>query len=265
MRRNVVVCILVFLTVIFAVEQTYAAPVAYWRFDEGSGTTAADSAGSNNASLVNGPAWSADKPTTPFTNLYSISFDGVNDYVLKNGVVTTAIDNVTLAAWVKWEGPNNISSPQTILYNGNSGTSGYGMYLWSDGSIFILAGGVAIISTNITLTTDNTWHHLAAKRESGTWTIFFDGTQQTVTVNNNATPNIPSGDLIIGGNNLVSESFNGVIDDVRIYDQALSSSAIAALVTGPVNVPTMNEWGMIIFMVFSGVGSIYYLRRQRRV
>lgn len=29
-------------------------------------------------------------------------------------------------------------------------------------------------------------------------------------------------------------------------------------------IPTMNEWGMIIFMVLAGLGSIYYLRRQRR-
>lgn len=31
------------------------------------------------------------------------------------------------------------------------------------------------------------------------------------------------------------------------------------------SIPTMNEWGMIIFMVFAGIGSVYYLRRQRRI
>jgi hypothetical protein len=33
---------------------------------------------------------------------------------------------------------------------------------------------------------------------------------------------------------------------------------------GPLDVPTMTEWGMIIFMVFAGLGAVYYLRRQRR-
>ncbi len=268
MRKNVVVCILVFLAVIFTVAQTYAAPVAHWNFDEGSGTTAADSIGSNDGSLVNGPVWSTDKSPAPSGNAYSISFDGINDYVLRAGVVTTAIDNVTLAAWVKWEGPNIVSSPQAILYNGNSGTSGYGIYLFNNGNIFILAGGIAVIDTNITLTPDNTWHHLAARREGGTWTIFFDGEQQVVTANSAAIPNIPAGDLTIGGNNLIQEPFNGLIDDVRIYDNALPSSAIAALFAGhgsAASVPTMSEWGMIIYMVFSGAGSVFYLRRQRRV
>jgi hypothetical protein len=32
----------------------------------------------------------------------------------------------------------------------------------------------------------------------------------------------------------------------------------------PTDIPTMNEWGMIIFMLLAGVGSVYYLRRHRR-
>jgi len=32
----------------------------------------------------------------------------------------------------------------------------------------------------------------------------------------------------------------------------------------PTAIPTMNEWGMIIFMVLAGLGAVYYLRRQRR-
>lgn len=268
MGRRIVVCLLVFLAVIFAVEQAYAGPVGYWRFDEGSGATAADFFGSNDATLVNSPTWSADIPPAPRTNLHSISFDGVDDYVLRSGVVTTVVDNLTLAAWVKWGGPNSILAPQLILYNGDTGTSGYGLYLWNNGSVFILAGGVAVIDTNITLTADNTWHHLAARRENGTWTIFLDGNQQTVTSNSTATPNGPLGDLTIGGKTpLPAEFFNGLIDDVRIYDNALSPAAIVVLVngSGSASVPTMNEWGMIIFMVFSGAGSIYYLRRQRKV
>jgi hypothetical protein len=46
-----------------------------------------------------------------------------------------------------------------------------------------------------------------------------------------------------------------IIDDT---DLAIEISTAAA------SVPTMNEWGMIIFMTVAGLGSVYYLRRQRR-
>jgi hypothetical protein len=32
----------------------------------------------------------------------------------------------------------------------------------------------------------------------------------------------------------------------------------------PVSIPTITEWGMIIFMVLAGLGAVYYLRKQRR-
>jgi len=32
-----------------------------------------------------------------------------------------------------------------------------------------------------------------------------------------------------------------------------------------VSIPTLTEWGMIIFMILAGLGSVYYLRRQGRV
>ena len=30
------------------------------------------------------------------------------------------------------------------------------------------------------------------------------------------------------------------------------------------NIPTMNEWGMIMFVVLAGLGAVYYIRRQKR-
>lgn len=41
-------------------------------------------------------------------------------------------------------------------------------------------------------------------------------------------------------------------------------NVIRAEGTQQANIPTMTEWGMIIFMVLAGLGSVYYLRRQRR-
>lgn len=264
MRKNVVVFAFVFLALMLAAGQTFAAPVAHWNFDEGSGTVAGDSVGGNNATLVNGPVWSTDRPATSFPNFYALSFDGVDDYALRSGVVTTVTDNVTLTAWVKWKGRNvSTSGAQAIVYNGNSDNSGYGIYMWSDGRVFILVGGVAFVDTNIVLAADNRWRHLAAKREGGTWAIFLDGVQQTVTANSTAAPHVPLGSLTIGGNNMIAESFNGLIDDVRVYDNALSSSDISAL-AAPAAVPAMNGWWMAAFVIISGAASVHYLKKRKR-
>ena len=56
-------------------------------------------------------------------------------------------------------------------------------------------------------------------------------------------------DSLRGDNDITS---NEIITDPGGLGQPITS------------VPTMNEWGMIIFMVFAGIGSVYYLRRQRR-
>ncbi len=264
MNRKAIL-LLIFIGVLFTVGQTFAAPVpvAYWKFDEGSGTTIADSVGSNTATLIDG-TWSSDVPIVPFTNVHSISFDGIDDYVLRSGVVTTATDNVTLAAWVKWQGPNNAGGIQAVVYNGNTATSGYGIYMDNNGDVSILIGGVTFIGTDVTLTVDNKWHHIAAERNNGTWLIYLDGVQQNVTSANTATPYVPLGNLTIGARTTGdNEFFHGLIDDVRIYDQALSAADIQALITvDPAAVPTINQWGALIFMLIAGLGSLYRLKRS---
>ena len=68
---------------------------------------------------------------------------------------------------------------------------------------------------------------------------------------------------VITGNQVVLYFVDGqrgdddLTPDAVIRDQGGSANGVA-------NVPTMNEWGMIIFMVLAGLGSVYYLRRQRR-
>ena len=75
--------------------------VGYWKFDEGTGTLAADSSGhGNNGTLTGGPTWSAS-PTNSitFTNPYALSFDGVDDYVsIADADVLDPGDTFTLSA-----------------------------------------------------------------------------------------------------------------------------------------------------------------------
>jgi hypothetical protein len=64
-------------------------------------------------------------------------------------------------------------------------------------------------------------------------------------------------------------SFAGQTVRIRIADVDNQNLLIAAVdavsVDNSIGVPTMNEWGMIIFMILAGFSTIYFLRRQREV
>src|SRR3989442_10796696 len=71
-------------------------PIAYWKFDDGSGTLAADSSGNGfNGTLVNGPLWVAGRIGQ------GLSFDGVDDYADVPSAPALATFPPTAPAWVK--------------------------------------------------------------------------------------------------------------------------------------------------------------------
>src|SRR5512136_1547770 len=101
-------------------------PVGWWKFDETSGTVAADSVGGRNGALLPadpngqglGPKWTAGK----FDG--AINLDGSNDYVqLPIGDLISALESTTFAVWVNWAGSAS-GSWQRIL-NFGSATSIY--------------------------------------------------------------------------------------------------------------------------------------------
>lgn len=65
-----------------------------------------------------------------------------------------------------------------------------------------------------------------------------------------------------GGGSPISGYNNGGTES-GTYHIVLTGAQFAAAPAAPVAVPTMTEWGMIIFMLLAGLGSIYYLRRRR--
>jgi len=98
-------------------------PAAYWKFDEASGTTAADSSGNGNTgTLTNGPTWASGKVNG------GLSFDGVNDTVsvTSNTSITDITNNFTLSFWVNPQSTHEIDAEATSGYGGVSGQK----YVW---------------------------------------------------------------------------------------------------------------------------------------
>lgn len=157
---------------------------------------------------------------------HSATLDGSGDYGSAS-LVSGNTDNVTMSVWVKWGGAT--STHQQILYNGNTGSNGYGLFLFKDQSdkLAILCGGNAILQSQTNLST-TAWTHLLAVRRNGTWELYVNGSQVSIT-NNTTAPNTPNGGTYVGANQLSLEGFKGLVDNARIYNRALSASEIAAL------------------------------------
>jgi hypothetical protein len=136
-----------------------------------------------------------------------LDFDGVDDYIQSN-LVTTAIDNVSIEAWINWGG--NTGASQVIFYNGDASTSGYGLLIENGtNKLQLLLGGITIVNSNDILPV-NKWHHIALVRESGTWKLYMDNNIQSLS--STSTPNVPTAQTRLSSN-LTTQAFKGKMVD----------------------------------------------------
>lgn len=194
---------------------------AAWGFN---GNALDSSANSFDATLAGTAGYSSASPKEGGS---SLALDGTTGAKASSPLVTNQTDNVTLTAWVKSSGAT--SAHQTILANGNTATSGYGLFLnHGDGDrLSILVAGVNVAGSQVVLTSGE-WTHVAAVRRSGTWELYVNGEVVPIT-NSGATPVTPTTGTVIGNDQSNNHAFNGLIDDARIYTRALAAVEISAL------------------------------------
>ncbi len=204
---------------------------AYWKFDEGSGGTAYDSVGSNDGT-INGATW-----TTGVID-GALEFDGNGNYVnVGDADNLEGFSQVSIAAWIYWNGSDHtnfiagkeyrykmdIKNSQIRFLTGNS---------WS-GSIL----------TSSQVMNTNTWYHLVATYNGSQKRIYIDGIQDDNIVNTSGGIGSSSRRVTVGAYFEIYNSindwinhFDGSIDDVRIYDRALSGGEVRQVyssVSGP--------------------------------
>ena len=205
--------------------------VGAWGFDETTGTTAVDASGRGNTGTLNGPAWN-----TAGKSGGALSFDGVNDWVtVADADVLDLTTGMTMEAWVR---PTAIGSLwRTVMLKEQPGSLIYALYA-GDGAgraatdVFTTADrGVS----GTTATPLNAWTHLAATYDGATQRLYVNGVQaatRAVTGSIRAS----TGALRIGGNSIWNDEwFAGLIDEVRLYNRALTAAEIQADMTKPVS------------------------------
>lgn len=200
--------------------------VGWWRMDETSGSTASDASGYNGAGSCTGsPTWVAGKCGS------ALSLSGSGQYVTVTDTTNSEYDiqgDITLAAWIK---TTSAAVPQVVLSKDNTGTSrSYNLQTTSGQPKFFLStsGSTACgTATGGTPKNDGLWHYIMGVRSGTAMTIYVDGVSAgTGTCTGNLF--VSNINVLIGATSGGGNAFTGQIDDVRIYNRALSASEIQA-------------------------------------
>lgn len=249
---------------------TQASLVANWDIEEGSGTTTTEAVSNTDGALGTGVSWSTDTPGGPQD--YSLSFPDTTAGHVKTGLNAgdLGIDGTgakTITGWFK------TSSQSQQMFFGYSPSNGLGagndLRLGHDDSGYLrfeVSSGFALY--NGATVDDNAWHMAAIVISSGDTTddveFYLDGDLLTPTSSNGRAINTLASqtqgaafdEILIGNGNPATDTqaWDGLIDNVRVYDTALTETQLDGLYTA---IPEPTTLG-----VFALFGLAYILRRR---
>lgn len=209
--------------------------VGYWTFDGKNlnNNVTDSSATSDNGNLVNFTS------TTTLVGKVgqALTFDGANNYVSVpfNSAFQLA-HNFTLAAWINPtlsnDGNFHFIVGQVTFTDTTDSNSTYKLYIDIDGTIglYNLAGGAFAIQGTAVVPA-NKWTHVVATSDGATVNIYVNGVLDKSLSYSTSFAHGSSNDNIQMGQNLstAAQPFKGAIDDVRIYNRALSQTEITEL------------------------------------
>ena len=203
--------------------------IAYWTMDETGGATAHDTgaAPANDAALSGSPTFGTGRIGN------ALSLDGSTQYgTVADEASLDITDAITIAAWIE---PAKLAT-QHLVQKGTMGApNGYELSLASTGKVFFRLNNTAatrIDSTTLYPTDGHTWMHVAVTWDGSDMRIYVNGVAEGGTVAGPAAIATNSNPLVIGAVSDLTYKFQGAIDDVRIYNRALSAGEIAALAIG---------------------------------
>jgi fibronectin type 3 domain-containing protein len=202
--------------------------VAAYSFNEGSGTTAIDTSGKDNHGAIGAATWTG---AGKFGG--ALSFDGSARVIVADSASLHLTSGLTLEAWVN---PSNVSSGwRDVVYKGNDNY--YLEATTSNGER--PAAGVTVVTSGNSNTYGpsvlplNTWTHLAETYDGATVRLYVNGVQvaSTALSGNLVTSTSP---LEIGGDGIYGQYFQGLIDEVRVFNVARTPTQIQSDMGTPV-------------------------------
>ncbi|MBI2024747.1 MAG: LamG domain-containing protein, partial [Candidatus Harrisonbacteria bacterium] len=201
--------------------------VGYWKFDELSGPFLEDSSGNNTGTANGGAVFGSVGKVGR-----AVTFDGVNDYItMGNNSSLFPSSKIAIAFWTRLSLlPNGVADFTQHVAGGGSNvfirtTSGNKIN-------FSLIDGVGWKGvTSNTILTQNQWYHVVGNYDGGSIKIYINGvSENTFPASGNINKGIPFNYFnISGATGGTTARITGLIDDLRLYNRALTNSEIQAM------------------------------------
>ncbi|MBN2129744.1 MAG: LamG domain-containing protein [Sedimentisphaerales bacterium] len=230
MTKRSIVPLVVVLALGLIVVPADAGLVGRWKCDEGAGATAYDSSGNGNNGTIHGAEWSDGKYGK------ALHFNGADNYVEVPTADSLEMDDkVTVSAWINWTDAGD--GWLCVLANGqqNGPWENYGLFVNRTSRFVYLT--LSMEGEHVTQQTPNDvvepdeWVHVAATWDGFAARIYVNGVMELELPRTGQL--VPTGlPLRIGHRNGSSHYFNGSIDDVQIYDQALTEQELGTVQQG---------------------------------
>jgi len=230
--------------------------VGYWAMNEGNGTIAGDKSGNGNNGTLTGatiPTWADGKRGK------ALNFDGSASYVdVGNRSNLKQTGDFTVSAWVF---RTTQTYPTLIGWDASYLTNAYYLvYYTTDNSWHTQTGGGSSVTIGGNTTSD-TWHYLTVvfDKTNSKVRLYLDGsldtaTDKSISISYSDATDFQIGKNVAGG----TQNWKGSIDDVRIYNRALSATEVAALYrAGEVTRKVANNQGLVGYWSFNeGNGTV---------
>ena len=200
--------------------------IAEWKFDEGTGTQAADTTGNGHTgTLVNGPTWTTGRQGS------AIQFDATNDYV--DTALESAFDFTGPFSVSLWAKRNSWSHAWEAMVTKADSAWGVSRNATARGANFTTfnSSGSAQDLTGSTVIDNNQWHHIVAVYSGTQKLLYVDGVLNA-SVNYSQTIRTNNFNVRMGMNQEYAPAYyGGALDDVRIYGRALTATEVTTLFT----------------------------------
>jgi len=198
--------------------------VSWWSFNEGSSTTVYDQWEGNNGTLYGDPTW---KSGGDCVSGNCLEFDGENDYVDCGSDASLRItgDEVTIELWIN---PSDTSLRRGIVGFLEKTSPGYMLRFYDDEKVYfriITSEGMSNIQEN-DVTPLNEWNHYVGVYDGSQTRLYKNGVEQTEKGTRSGDLIDPGASLVIGTYITPNYNFNGLIDEVHIYNSAASITQI---------------------------------------
>lgn len=231
MKRLTLVVSIIFISLILTgigyAEINPETCVGMWLFDEGDGDVAKDSSGTGNDGTINGgPQWVDGK-----FNSTALEFDGVDDYVDCGNDASLKPQQLTVTLWFNTK---QIAAMSVMFKAGKNWNDMAGALVKIDpggklvGGIPQGAGNSAVWLTNPGLETEK-WYHVALTIDGTNSILYLDGAN----IASDATGEIFYDDrpIAIGSEGGTTNPFDGFIDEVALFNEALTEEDINTIMT----------------------------------